>query len=111
MILLIALIPALIVLVVAYSSKDRKITKNTAICMGLLGIFTGNPAYAALDMFFVYVSYIISLSITRTKDNETYQSYAEEKEAARSRKRERMRKALEAALEEKAIKEKYEKDK
>ena len=63
MIFLIALVPALGVLVVAAISKSRVKTTVAALIAAVVGVFTGNPAYTALDLLFVIIAYGISMSM------------------------------------------------
>lgn len=57
MVFLIAIIPALFVFVVGVMSASKSTTRAWAIIAALLGIFTGNPAFMALDLMAVAIAY------------------------------------------------------
>jgi hypothetical protein len=58
-VILIAAVPAAAVAAVAYYSKRRSITLLSAAAASALGLATGNPAYAALDVGAVILSTIL----------------------------------------------------
>lgn len=62
-ILLIALVPALGVFVVAAISESKFKTTVAAVVAAAVGVFTGNPAYMALDLLLVIIAYWISMSM------------------------------------------------
>lgn len=52
----IALIPAVIVVIVAQATGSRVASFLAAVVAGSVGLMTGNPAYAAIDLIFVAVA-------------------------------------------------------
>ena len=62
MIFLIALIPAFVVFIVAAITESKFKTTMAALVAMAVGVLTGNPAYMALDIGFVIVSYWISMT-------------------------------------------------
>ena len=61
MIFLIALLPAFVVFVVAAITESKFKTSVAALLAIAVGVLTGNPAYMALDIGFVVVSYWLSM--------------------------------------------------
>ena len=57
MVFLIAIVPALFVFVVGAMSASKSKTRAWAIIAALLGIFTGNPAFMAIDLVAVAIAY------------------------------------------------------
>lgn len=62
MVLLIALIPALAVLITYYITDSKAKTTVAALIAAAIGVFTGNPIYALLDIAFVAGAYWIAMS-------------------------------------------------
>lgn len=60
MVALIALVPALIVLVVSFWTDSKGWTLFSAILMAALGALTGNPIFAVLDVLVVYGAYVLA---------------------------------------------------
>ena len=56
----IAAVPAAIVYLVGFWSKNKARTIIVAVAMGLLGIFSGAPSYMVTDLFFVGVAYLLT---------------------------------------------------
>jgi len=63
MILLIALIPAAIVFFVAVGTESKAKTTVAALIAAAIGVFTGNPAYMALDIVAVIAAYWLAMSV------------------------------------------------
>ncbi len=63
MILLIALIPAVIVFLVAVGTESKAKTTVAALIAAALGVFTGNPAYMVLDVAAVGFAYWLAMSV------------------------------------------------
>jgi len=62
MVLLIALVPAVVVILIAVGTKSKTKTTVVALIVAALGIFTGNPAYTALDVVAVALAYWLAMS-------------------------------------------------
>jgi hypothetical protein len=63
MVLLIAVVPALAVLFTSFMYDTRRATVIAAIIAGAIGALTGNPAYVAIDLFFVGLGLWLSLNL------------------------------------------------
>ena len=57
---LIALVPAIGVVVVAEKTRSKGAVSVAAIVAAGLGLLTGNPAYIGIDLFFVGIATFIS---------------------------------------------------
>jgi hypothetical protein len=62
MVLLIALIPALAVLITSFVTDSKSKTTIAAIIAAAIGVFTGNPVYALFDLVLVAGAYWIAMS-------------------------------------------------
>ena len=60
MIWLIALVPAVVVLLIAIQTENKAATLIAAVLAALLGLLTGSPAYAALDLAAVVVATVFA---------------------------------------------------
>lgn len=60
-ILLVALIPAIFVWVIANATRSFGWLLASAIVAAVFGMFSGNPAYAAIDLFFVACAFFIAV--------------------------------------------------
>jgi hypothetical protein len=66
MVFLIAIIPALFVFAVGVMSASKFKTRASAIIAALLGVFTGNPTFMAIDLVAVVIAYGL-VSVTWSK--------------------------------------------
>jgi hypothetical protein len=63
---LIALVPAIGVVVVAKKTRSKGAVSVAAIVAAGLGLLTGNPAYIGIDLFFVGIATFISWEIAKS---------------------------------------------
>lgn len=61
MVLLIAGIPALIVILVGWYTKSKWRTRVAALIAAAVGVLTGSPIYATLDVAFVVIGYLLAM--------------------------------------------------
>lgn len=66
-ILLIALIPAILVWVVGNASRSFGWTVAAAVIAAGIGLLSGNPAYALVDIFFVAGALVVTVKTVRFK--------------------------------------------
>ena len=62
-IFLIAFAPAFVVFIISIATGSRPKTTVAALIAAAMGALTGNPAYTLLDVGFVAVAYMISMSM------------------------------------------------
>ena len=80
---LIAVVPAIGVVVIAEKTRSRGAVIAAAIVAAGLGLLTGNPAYIGIDLLFVGTSTYISWDITKTPIYHTPEEIAAAQEKAR----------------------------
>lgn len=61
MVLLIAGIPALIVILVGWYTKSKRHIRVAALVAVAVGILTGSPIYATLDVAFAVIGYLLAM--------------------------------------------------
>ncbi len=67
MVFTIAFIPALAVFIVSYWTDSKGWTIAAAVAAGLLGVLTGNPAYAGVDLLFAGLGYWVSMGLLKER--------------------------------------------
>jgi len=63
MILLIALIPAVVVFLIAVGTESKVKTSVAALIAAAIGVVTGNPIYMALDIAAVGLAYWLAMTV------------------------------------------------
>lgn len=82
-VLLIALVPAVGVIVVANTTRNKGAVVIAAMVATAVGAATGNPAYTGLDLVFVGIATYISWQIAKTPIHRTPEEVAAAQEKAR----------------------------
>jgi uncharacterized membrane protein len=65
MILLIALAPALALIYFSLWTDSKKWISFWAFLAALIGVFTGNPIFALVDLLFVVAGYMVAMSLLK----------------------------------------------
>lgn len=85
MVLLIAGIPALIVIFVGWYTKSKWRTRVAALIAAAVGVLTGSPIYATLDVAFVVIGYLLAMNLIIAEQKRLEAYYAQHLEESRFR--------------------------
>ena len=80
---LIAVVPAIGIVVIAEKTRSKGAVLAAAIVAAGLGLLTGNPAYIGIDLLFVGIATYISLNITKKPIYRTPEEIAAAQEKSR----------------------------
>ena len=82
MVFLIALIPALAVLITSFVTDSKFWTTLVAVLAACVGVFTGNPIYALLDCALVAGAYWMAMDSLRDQDRSKLNEVARQRRVA-----------------------------